>query len=666
MTATDRLMTSLQKLAAHSDRDVRRHAARCVGRLTGAETLERIRSLADDTDATVRREALRALSERDPQGHREHLLDAFVEDTDAECRQAALEGLVAIGDRDVVPALRRLIRNPDALLHERSPHTRSARISLYCDAVRALGALGEEVAAADLHDLLGVGPALDAAIVDVLAARSGTRPVTAATAPAGSDRRLDLAPSANVGEPNLATLAALCDHDDASVRMSAIQQLGRLQPDHDALAARVVDPEPRVRATLARTLGRAQPDCLHGLLADIEPEVLIAALEGGAAEPDGRPCEKLQARAAELVHHPDADVAVAAARTLSALDREAARIALGDVVADDASAPGVRAMAARFIASIGGQVPIGTLLRQLIDTDEAGRVTAGEALVTLVQDPVIGDEVERSLADMLRTVTLGLLPPTTAADASTLGLAETAPSFAAGAVDASARTVAQRLALISTLVDVLGNAPSTRGQATLTRIAAGIDDAQLREAAARALATKTEASHQVPTDAAVFARDLLDRDDSPALKTCGTRILLTADDDEDVGRFVTTLVDGPSEAKAHVLRWLQDTRRHLDETVFHFVEQALDDERAEVRATAMQLLLSRQGESAVPAVVELVVRRDDDTAAAATALLEHLPLERIHRDLARRLGTARSRGRQLALLRLSDAVLASSEPAASA
>ncbi|MFW5678866.1 MAG: hypothetical protein ACOC3D_01255, partial [Pseudomonadota bacterium] len=77
-------------------------------------------------------------------------------------------------------------------------------------------------------------------------------------------------------------------------------------------------------------------------------------------------------------------------------------------------------------------------------------------------------------------------------------------------------------------------------------------------------------------------------------------------------------------------------------------------------------LVRRRGTAALDHVIESIVRHGDEAVPLAARILADLPSDAVHEALARRLALAANRKRQLALLRLSDAVLMASRPSAMA
>ncbi|MFP4126730.1 MAG: HEAT repeat domain-containing protein, partial [Alphaproteobacteria bacterium] len=499
MRAATRFQTSLDRLMAHADRDVRLQAARCVGRLTGPAVLARLRDLAADADPLVRREALRTLAAKAPKAGRTTLREAFNEETDLECRRAALAGLVAIRDDGIRPALRRLIRNPDAFIYEQSPASQASRQALCCEAVQALAVVGDASAVPDLLGLLDrhVSPSLDDAVIRTLAelGDSGREAIGRLVREAPVHRARSaveaLAGCADAGQTD--ALAMFLCHDDEGVRLAAAGSLARLAPCHSALLRRAHDPSPAVRALVAQHAGPTMPSILELLLDDAEAEVASAALGALARLPDAARAADVLWRVRGKLRSNNPTIGCRAAETLAAIDPAAARIDLGERLADPNAPVAVRVAAARILSQTGGSGAVPALAAQLFAPEEELRRGVLDALTTLARDHGATPAV---LPLFLGVLTHGpesrrraglAADHAVASERAPLKAFEAAPEHVAGI----RRDIAAR-------VSDIADADVARALAAIVLATA---DAELRTAAARSLAQVAETLEAAPEPA---------------------------------------------------------------------------------------------------------------------------------------------------------------------
>ncbi len=663
MRAATRFQTSLDRLMAHTDRDVRLQAARCVGRLAGPAVIARLRDLAADPDPVVRREALRTLAAKAPAAGRATLREAFNEETDLECRRAALEGLVAIGDAGIRPALRRLIRNPDAFIYEQSPASQASRQALCCEAVQALAVVGDAGAVPDLLGLLDrhVSPSLDDAVIRTLAelGESGRAAIgrLVREAPAHRARSAVEALAGCADEGQTDALAMFLSHDDEGVRLAAAGSLAKIAPSHSALLRRAHDPSPAVRALVAEHAGPTMPSLLEILLDDPEPEVAAAALGALARLPEGNRSADLLWRVRGKLRTGNGAVGGRAAETLAALDPEAARIDLGERLADPNAPMSVRIAAARVLSHAGGVGAVPALAAQLFDRDEELRRGVMDALATLARRADAGAHI---LPLFLGVLTHG---PEARQRA---GLAETQTPWAD---DAPLKAYAAPPEIIAQVRrDVAGRVGELPGE-DVARALAGIvlasEDAELRAVAANALAQVSEALAQPPEPAVEAARRLLDQAET-ALRLAGLRTLATATSTAGADAIVACLDDADPGLRACAVRWIGTHGEALAANVVDKLEIRLSDRNVGVRLAAMHAIARLRGGRAAGRLIDAAVTAGDESMPAVAACLGGLSEDDVEHELARRLATASGRDRQLALLRLSDAILSAQNHARAA
>lgn len=649
MTAAVRFQASLDRLVVHADRDVRLQAARCVGQLPGAAGIARMRELAQDVDPEVRLEALRALAERRSELARPALRRAFQDDADLACRRAALVGLVALDDRAMLPTLRRLVRNPDAFIYEQSPATQASRQALCCEAVAALGMLGDATVVPDLLHLLDrhVSPTLDAAVIRALArlGEPGREALEALAGRADARRARDavqaLAESADTRE--VEALAMFLGHADGSVRLAAAQALVRLAPSHSALLRRADDPEPVLRALVARHAGPTMPAVLELMLDDVASMVACAALQALPDVPPARRSPDLIWHVRGKLRHADDAIAQAAAGALVALDPEAALTELSARIADRALPVGSRLAAARGLAALGNEAAFERLVEQVVGAEPDLRTGVLRALADLATEPQHGPRVHGFLIELLQPI----------ARSSSSGLAEASSRYGQ-ALDVEGDRDVLRVRI--EVAGLLAERPSQAVEAVLAEVVATAPDVALRTAAATALAQVGERLGRCQPTTLRVARDLLHAED-PALRLAGLRLATVMPGRADPPVVETCLDDRDPSIRARALSWLAKSPSNPSPSLSARVAAALDDGNASVRLAAIGAALRPNSGISVANVIEAIVRHGDEAVPSVAQQLGALPAERVHNELARLLAMATSRKRQLALLRLSASVL---------
>lgn len=661
MPVAVRFQASLDRLIAHNDRDVRLQAARCASHLPGALGVARMRELADDADAEVRLEALDALGRHGARAGLQTLRRAFADDVDLRCRRAALQGLIRLEDRSIVPALRRLVRNPDAFIYEQSPQTQALRQALCCEAVDALGRLGDESVIEDLLGLLDrhVSSLLDDAVIRALAKLG--EPGTAAldrlahtSTPERARRAVEVLAEAADGA-QVEALALFLGHKDGTVRVAAAQALVRLAPCHSALLRRASDPDASVRALVARHSGPTMPTVLKLLLDDKTATVVAAALRAISDMPPAVRSDDLALQVRCKLRHADPEVACAAAITLAALDPDAALPELAGRLADADAPLALRITAARTLATLGTAPAFAKLVEHVFVAEPSLRRGVMEALVELGAREDSGP-VRAFLLELLAT------PPVTTTAPG--GLAEEPNRYTPVADRTGAAIVPADIR--ADIASLLASWPHDGVAATLVQVVrTATEEPVLRLAAALALAQTVERLQAASAEAIAAAEVLLQADDA-RLRLAAMRILLVGAPDVAGEAVESRLNDADPSVRALAIRWLGNGQLPLSTHLMACLERGLDDANVSVRLAAVAALVQRRGAAALDAVVESIVRHGDEAVPLAARTLATLPSELVHEALAKRLALAANRKRQLALLRLSDAVLMAHTPLAAA
>ncbi len=275
---------ALRRAATASDAYQRWKAAWGLGRVPGS--VDALVPLLDDPDIDVRREAARSLGRlRDPAAV-EPLLEALRDDNSFVRRWAA----AALGDlRDprARDALREAAGKPTTLVAQA--------------AARALGALGERVQPPPFTP--PGKPRDDAALDALVESRDATVRKDAAKFLAGRDDPADVA-----------RLARLVADRDSEVRKSAVEAMGWNEATAALATPFLADPDPDVRVTALDALRRGSAgsvDAIAPLLAERDTEVRLRAAEAlaGLGPSDalasllGDPDERVRAAAAAV--YPD-------------------------------------------------------------------------------------------------------------------------------------------------------------------------------------------------------------------------------------------------------------------------------------------------------------------------------------------------------------------------
>ena len=395
-------------------------------------------------------------------------------------------------------------------------------------------------------------------------------------------------------------LLGLVGHRDVAVRQSAIGALNSI--GHPDMAQRIAplldDPSPLVRESAVKIAGYfGYRDCVDSILA--------------------RCTDPIEAvRRAAIDHLPFFDDP----RVLSALS---------DTL--DRDTPPVRAAAAAALARVDKEPAIALLRRAVTDPDPWVRYFALRAIGT-VGDPGLAPAVEASIAndpaEQVRVAAIDVLGRLDGPDAvTTLGslTASARPDVARAAIRAlahttspSARTKLEELTRSSDdwrrteAVTALGAVGGAAAIDALQWAAAAEADLEETETAIRALGAIASRESE-DTEGAVRAIVALTAE--PAIRDKAVTTLAR------LARRARYIADGLTHASPEVRRAVVEAlSRMKDPEATRYVERALDDGVAAVRATAVSELRRLGSRQAVPKLLALA-RTDPDADVRRAAML---------------------------------------------
>jgi hypothetical protein len=529
--------------------------------------------------------------------------------------------------------------------------------------VQALAVVGDASVVPDLLGLLDrhVSASLDDAVIRTLAelGESGRAAIgrLVREAPVHRARSAVEALAGCADDGRTDALAMFLSHDDEGVRLAAATALARLAPSHSALLRRAHDPSPAVRALVAEHAGPTMPSILELLLDDGEPEVAVAALGALARLPASARSADVLWRVRGKLRSNNAAVGCRAAETLAAIDAEAARIDLGERLADPTAPVPVRVTAARVLAQLGRSGAVAALAAQLFAPEEDLRRGVLDALAALARDPgtiptvlplflgvLVHEREPRRRADLVESrAAWAAEVPRNVRDAGPDVVAKVRRDVAARVAEIPHPDVARALAAI---------VPAT-------------EDADLRTAAAASLAQVSEVLRTAPAPAIEAARRLVD-DPEAALRLAGLRTLASAAGGATADAIVARLDDDDPGLRACAIRWIGQHGGTLGADMIERLEMRLSDRNAAVRLAAMHAVARLRGDRAAGRLIDAAILAGDESMPAVAACLGLLPADAVEHELARRLATASCRDRQLALLRLSDAILTAQDRAEAA
>lgn len=271
-------------------------AAKALGRIGHPSAVPPLIDALLDEDPDLRSDAAAALSRLSDDRAAKPLFESLLGDPCVEVKLAALEGLVGLRQRDVVPWLRRLVagRDPEIVWDEASYFQDGWDdwTDLQLGAIKGLAALG---AAEALPDILSALADEEGQDVSEVAFKALARLGEAGTEALGRQldetdprrRRRAAAALASSGQSAAAAALERALRDPAAeVRLAAFAPLAAADPADARLATFLDDPDPRLRAEAARSIGARHPERLAALADDEDPAVSQAALGVAARDED--------------------------------------------------------------------------------------------------------------------------------------------------------------------------------------------------------------------------------------------------------------------------------------------------------------------------------------------------------------------------------------------
>ena len=373
-------------------RTVAAQALGTIGRPDGVPAL--LDALLDE-DPDVRVDAADALGRVGDPAAAPKLMDNLLGDPCAEVKLAAIDALIAMRHKPLVPWLIRLLKGRDEEVawdeDEIYQDGWDGWIDIQVKAIDGLARFGETQAVPDIVEALDdeFGQDLSAVGFATLARldNAGTGALTRYLD--GKDRRLGRRAAAA-----LATSDAPGAHDAVSralvspspdIRSATLRALSARNPEDPRLAELLVDRRPVLRAETIRLLGYLYPERVAILLRDSDRDVQQAALELMAREPKSFDGEALHDLLHERLQSQSDTVAAAALKAVAALLGEDA---LPDVlsVLTDRNLPLARRLAAiAALGAIGGEHAIAGFAAVLGDGERQVRLDAMAQLASFAK-----------------------------------------------------------------------------------------------------------------------------------------------------------------------------------------------------------------------------------------------------------------------------------------
>ena len=588
-------------------------AAQALGRLR-PEQPEAAVSLTDallDQDEDVRTDAAGALAVLADPASGPQLLENLIGDPCAEVKRAALDALVRMRHPDIVPWLRRLVRerDPEVVWDEDGFHSEGwddwtdiqagalaglARLGAG-DAVADITAaiddeFGQDLTEAGFSALAGLGAPGIAALTGYLESgdtrcRRRVAAVLGATASAAASGAVDRALEDPAPEVRLAAAGALAGRDPADGRLK------NLFRDHTA----------QVRAAAVALCGHAHPDQVHGLLDDGAAPVRRAVLDLLAGTPDLLPAAAVGEWLRVALAADDGATAAAAAAALAAVAPSAAVDDLCAVVLDTARPGSARAGAAKALARIGGEAAEKTLAAVVGDDDRALRLAAMTGLLAMAR---ARSDWPNPPGDALLSALAGELVP------APEPAPETAPETAPESDDEPGPEPAPAAAPTSTLEAILGGDTPPPGATT--------DDGNpvvltQRDLDLLALAERMPRKQRVP-----LTPKLAPHED---VRRIAARLLGDLARDEVAAALADVLDDGDAEvavAAADSLARIGDAMASFAPEVTAHLKAALARTRQDIRLCAIRALGAAGGNGTAGVLSKLLT--DDDSFIRAEAV----------------------------------------------
>jgi len=271
-------------------------AAQALGTIEFQGAIAPLLEALRDEDEDVRTDAATALAHYSSEQVATELLNNLIGDPNMDVKAAAIDGLVAMKDANVIPWLRKMVVGRDTeIFWDEDQYYQDgwdSWVDIQLKSIIGLAALGDE----------GAVPIITAAIDDEMGqdlSEAGFKSLAALGQPgvdalaeylkSGSEKiRRRAALSLGLADVKLAApvLRAVLNDDSVDVRLSAVRVLAAFDLADPALKPLFVDQSQQVRALMARLTGAHYPDELHSLINDPDPQVRIAVMKTLEENPD--------------------------------------------------------------------------------------------------------------------------------------------------------------------------------------------------------------------------------------------------------------------------------------------------------------------------------------------------------------------------------------------
>ncbi|MDP6692273.1 MAG: HEAT repeat domain-containing protein [Alphaproteobacteria bacterium] len=373
-------------------------AAQALGRIGGSGAVDPLIGALLDEDEDVRTDAATALSELADPRSAGQLLDNLLGDPCAEVKLAAIETLAKLGEQELVPWLRRIVKGRDEEINWDEQEFYSSGwddwVDIQVKAVQALADLNAGEAVPDIVEAMRDEGGQDMTEAAFKAfSRMGRQGIEALEGYLGEDstrlrRRAAAALAAFEEDVAAAPLARALADPAPSVRAAAMRALAQRRPGDARLNMFLEDPDAAVRAEAVALHGQYQPVRLRALIGDLSATVQVAALTALTEVYDGPRDELLvSALRAKLSDDRD-DVAAAAAQSLGKLAPVVAGYELSALLADRGRSLDARLGALQGLAKAGGEQSIEALVSVIDDDARQIRLETMSALARMAR----GDE----------------------------------------------------------------------------------------------------------------------------------------------------------------------------------------------------------------------------------------------------------------------------------
>ncbi|MCH7487852.1 MAG: HEAT repeat domain-containing protein [Proteobacteria bacterium] len=340
-------------------------AAQALGRIGQPAAVGPLMEALLDEDEDVRTDAAGALAAlADPRAATQ-LLENLLGDPCIDVKLAAIEALVRLRSRDLIPWLRRMVKGRDEdIAWDEAEFLDSGWdgwVDIQIKAIEALAELGAGEAVPDITQAMEDehgqdvsetafpalarmgGPGIEA-LADFLDHKDDRLRRRAAAALAGCDDDIAAAP-----------LTRALEDPSPEVRMAAARPLAARNPVDERLAFLFEDADAGVRAEAARLSGSHHPARLEPLLDDDAGAVQEAALKALADMPGAGGASGLADRIRPKLESPSPELAAAAAVALAAIAPETALGDLARLLRHGERPLEARLGALRGLAGIGGE-----------------------------------------------------------------------------------------------------------------------------------------------------------------------------------------------------------------------------------------------------------------------------------------------------------------------